>query len=208
MIDIANELKVVYREVRERREAGEAGSICVLLRRRYPVPVGDVWDALTIPARLERWFLPVSGELREGGTFAAEGNAEGTVLQCERPYLLRLTWGEASSVVELRLGSEDGDDTVLELEHTVPLSVAGSGAGALYTGPGWDVSLLGLDQYVRGVEVGDPGMWESSEDVQKFSQHTVSAWASAIENSGTATTEEIGAARQVSLARFAPDVTA
>ncbi|MEU3269875.1 SRPBCC family protein [Saccharomonospora sp. NPDC006951] len=207
MIDIANELKVVYREVRERQDAGEPGLVCVLLRRRYPVPVGDVWNALTEPARLERWFLPVSGDLREGGTFAAEGNADGTVLQCEQPYLLRLTWGEAG-VVELRLGSEDGDDTVLELEHTVPLSISGSGAGALYVGPGWDVTLLGLDQYVRGVEVGDPGTWESSEDVQKFSQHTVSAWASAIENSGTATAEEIGAAREVSLAQFAPDVTA
>ena len=60
-----------------------------------------------------------------------------------------------SSIVAVRL-TPDGDGTVLELEHSVPVAFAGSGAGAPYVGPGWDVAVLGLAMQLRG-EVG-PGL--------------------------------------------------
>ena len=57
--------------------------------------------------------------------------------------------------------------------------MAGSGAGALYVGPGWDGAFLALDLFLRG-EVA--------------------------ESSSTATSDEIAAATEVSLAQFAPDL--
>jgi uncharacterized protein YndB with AHSA1/START domain len=50
----------------------------VTITQVYAAPVEDVWDACTNPARIPRWFLPVSGELRLGGRYQLEGNAGGT----------------------------------------------------------------------------------------------------------------------------------
>ena len=57
----------------------------VLLGRRYNAPIEDVWDACTDPSRIGRWFLPVTGDLRSGGTYQLEGNAGGEILRCEPP---------------------------------------------------------------------------------------------------------------------------
>ncbi|PXY18987.1 SRPBCC family protein [Prauserella muralis] len=205
MIDIATQLKAVAREVKQRPDDTGGELVSVLLRRRYDARVDDVWEAITDPGRLRRWFAPVSGELKVGGQFEVENNASGEILACERPSLLRLTYGGEVSVVEVRLAADENDDTVLELEHTVPLEIAGSVAGALYVGPGWDIPFLGLENFLRGDAPDDLTAWENSEDVQKFSQHAVSAWATAAENAGGAP-DAIEAGRQAALAQFAPDL--
>lgn len=74
--------------------------------------------------------------LRAGGTFQTEGNAGGEIPRCEAPRLLRVTWGGETSVVELRLAPTGDIATTLELDHTVLIEMAGSGAGALFVGPG------------------------------------------------------------------------
>src|SRR5689334_14709983 len=66
--------------------------------RTYPAPAADVWDALTDPDRIARWFLPVSGDLRLGGRYQLEGNAGGTVETCDPPHSLALTWEFAGDV--------------------------------------------------------------------------------------------------------------
>jgi uncharacterized protein YndB with AHSA1/START domain len=203
MIDIPSQLAAIYREVGDRPiEGGDA--VGVLLRRSYPAEVEDVWSAVTDPERMKRWFLPVTGDLRVGGSFQLVGNASGEILTCEPPRLLRVTFGGPTSIVELRL-SPDGDETILELEHTVPKEIAQSGAGALYVGPGWDGALMGLDLYLRGEAPDDPVAAASSPETQEFSRGSVSAWAAAVESSGTATADEIAAASEFSLAQFAPD---
>jgi uncharacterized protein YndB with AHSA1/START domain len=201
MIDIESQLGAIHREVREI----DGESVAVLLRRTYSSPVQDVWEAVTDPERVVRWFLPLSGDLRPGGTFQLEGNAGGDILDCEPPTRLRVTFGGPTSLVELRL-SPDGDGTVFELEHTVPLEMAGSGAGALFVGPGWDGALMGLDLFVRGEAVGDPVAAAGSPEVQEFSVQSIQVWTSVVEDSGTATDEQIAAATEVSMATFAPDV--
>jgi len=153
---------------------------------------------------MKRWFLPVSGDLRAGGTFQLEGNASGDILSCEPPRLLRVTFGAPNSIVELRLTSA-GDETVLELEHTVPKAMAQSVAGALYVGPGWDGAFLGLDLYLRGEAPEDPVAAASSPEAQAFSKESVHAWTAAVEAAGTASEEEIAAATAASMAQFAPD---
>ncbi|MGW0592455.1 SRPBCC family protein [Streptosporangium sp. NPDC002607] len=204
MIDVIAQINAIHREVGSRStDSGE--SIGLLLRRGYDAPIQDVWEALTDPDRMKRWFLPVSGELRVGGTFQLEGNAGGRILHCEPPRLLRVTFGGETSVVELRL-SPDGEGTTLELEHTVPLEMAGSGAGALYVGPGWDGALMALDLFVAG-EVGhDPVAAANSPEGQEFSRQSVHAWTATVEASGTAGSAEIAAAVDASLAQFAPDI--
>jgi uncharacterized protein YndB with AHSA1/START domain len=157
MIDIASQLEAIHRQVERQLPAGGSGElVSVLLRRSYDAPIGDVWDALTQPDRIKRWFMPISGELRAGGSFQLEGNAGGDILTCEPPRLLRVSFGGPTSIVELRLTPDGDGDTVLELEHTVPIEMAKSGAGALYVGPGWDGALLGLGLFLRGEAVGDP----------------------------------------------------
>jgi uncharacterized protein YndB with AHSA1/START domain len=202
MIDIAGQLAAIYREVGE-RDGGEA--VGVLMRRSYDAAIEDVWDAVTDPERVRRWFLPLTGDLRAGGSFQLEGNASGEILSCEPPRLLRVTFGGPTSIVELRLSSS-GAETVLELEHTVPLEIARSAAGALYVGPGWDGALMGLDLYLRGEAPDDPVAAANSPEAQAFSKQSVAAWAAAVESSGGAGSDEIAAATEMSLAQFAPDV--
>ncbi len=205
MKDVLQELAATAREV-ARRGAGDDELIAVALRREYPAEVEDVWEAVTDPQRLARWLAPVSGDLREGGTFSVEGNADGEIRECLPPTALTLTWGGPVSIVRVRL-SRVGQGTVLELEHTVPAAFAGSGAGALYVGPGWDVALLGLALWLRGEFVEDPAAWEGSPEVQKVNTGSIEAWIATITTSGTATDDEIAAATTVARAQFTPNDT-
>ena len=208
MIDIASQLSAIHREVEAQSPADGSGErVSVLMRRNYGAPIGDVWDAVTQPDRIKRWFMPISGDLRPGGAFQLEGNAGGEILTCEPPRLLKVTFGGPASLVEVRLTAHGDDATVLELEHTVPIEMAQSGAGALYVGPGWDGALLGLGLFLRGEVAGDPVAAASSLEVQRFSERSVEAWAEVVKGSGTATAEQLAAATQVSLAQFAPDLT-
>ena len=86
MMDIANEVKAIHRAVARRRPTEFSDEeVAVLLRRSYPAEIADVWDALTNPDRIKRWFLPISGDLQVGGEFQTEGNAGGEILVCAPP---------------------------------------------------------------------------------------------------------------------------
>jgi len=204
VIDIVNQIDAIHRQVdKQTAESGEV--VSVLLRREYDAPADDVWDAMTDPARIKRWFMPVSGNLREGGDFQLEGNASGRILRCDPPRLLRATFGGETSIVELRLTPDGAGATTLELEHTVPIEMAGSGAGALYVGPGWDGAVMALGLFLEGIFTDDPVAAAGSPEAQAFSRQSVEAWTSAIEASGTASPDDIAAAVEASLAQFAPD---
>jgi uncharacterized protein YndB with AHSA1/START domain len=206
MIDIASQINAISRKVEVLPPADGLGErVSVLLRRGYDAPIGDVWDALTEPDRIKRWFMPISGDLRVGGSFQLEGNAGGEILACEPPRLFRVTFGGPTSLVEVRLTAQGESGALLELEHTVPIEMAQSGAGALYVGPGWDGALLGLDLFLRGEAIGDPVAAANSSEAVEFSRQSVQAWAEVVKESGTASAEELAAATEVSLAQFAPD---
>ncbi|GAA2840990.1 SRPBCC domain-containing protein [Crossiella cryophila] len=206
MIDIAQQLAAIHRAVGN-RTLEQSEMVAVTLRREYDAEIADVWEAITEPERVRRWFLPLSGDLREGGSFQLEGNAGGDILTCQAPRLLKVTFGGPVSLVTLTLteGAEP-ETTLLELDHTVPKEMAGSGAGALYVGPGWDGALLGLALYLAGQESADPVAAANSTEGQTFSLGSVRAWERTVRESGTATEEELAAAVEVSLAQFAPAV--
>ena len=204
IIDIAEQIGAISRQVEQ--QPGESGEIVtVTMERRYPAEVADVWQAMTDPERMHRWFLPITGDLRQGGNFQLEGNASGDILTCEPPRHLVVTFGAETSIVDVVL-SGDAEETLLKLTHSVPLELAGTTAGALYVGPGWDGALLGLALYLKGEVSDDPVAAANSPEAQDFNVKSIEEWVSAIEASGTSDADAIAAAQQVSLAQFAPDL--
>jgi uncharacterized protein YndB with AHSA1/START domain len=186
MIDIAREIQAVQREVRDGRIPAGAGR-SVVLRRDYDAPIEDVWDALTNPERIGRWFLPISGDYRVGGRYQFEGNAGGEILACEAPNRLKATWvlGEPASAadvseVEVRLSSIGDGATRLQLDHTavVPEDRWNEyGPGAV--GVGWEGGLLGLDLHLRGGSIDDPLAWQLSDEYREYATRSSQAWGDA-----------------------------
>jgi uncharacterized protein YndB with AHSA1/START domain len=198
MFDMLEEIAAIHRGV-ARDDSAEV--VIVTLSRRYDATADEVWAALTDPERIPRWFYPITGELKVGGSFQLEGNAGGEILRCDKPNRLEVTFGGPDSIVDLRL-SESTGGTTLEFTHSVPLAMAGSGAGALFVGPGWDGALMGLGIYLRGEAIGDPLEAANSPQVIEFNKESIDAWTAAIESSGTATADEIAALRQVAVAQY------
>jgi hypothetical protein len=88
----------------------------------------------------------------------------------------------------------------------VPIELAGSGAGALYVGPGWDGALLGIALYLAGEVIDDPVAAANSSEMQDFNLSSIKEWVATIEASLSADADAIAAAQQASLAQFAPDL--
>ena len=147
-MDFRNPLGTEFREVREVEHEGKPAR-AVEGSRVYSTDLDDLWDALTSPERIPRWFLPISGELELGGRYRLEGNAEGTITRCDRPEALDVTWefGGNVSWVSLRLAPENGGAR-LTLVHTMLQDEAGEAHWKTYgpgaTGVGWDLSFMGL----------------------------------------------------------------
>ena len=213
MKDLIGELKATTRETgRVETPAGEGHTVC--LRRTYPAAIDQVWDALTTAERINRWFLPVTGDLRLGGRYQFEGNAGGEVLACEPPSRLRISWvmGEPSpksfSEVEVRLATVEGG-TLFEMEHTAtvpPGMWEQFGPGAV--GIGWDGALLGLGLYLRpGGEAGlsdeDKETLLASDEMREFNTASSEAWGDAYRAAG-ASDEAVAAAVAASTAFYVP----
>ncbi|GAA1185285.1 SRPBCC family protein [Ornithinimicrobium humiphilum] len=190
MRDLMQELTAVRRTVADGEvPAGEAR--VVTLARTYAADPADVWDALTDPARIARWFLPVSGDLRLGGRYQFEGNAGGVVRECDEPRRLLVTWEmgpagpEDSSLVEVSL-TPDGDGTRLVLEHRaqVPAEMWDQfGPGAV--GVGWDGALLGLALHLAGDQMtGSPDEIASDPAVKEFNRESAQLWGAAHQAAG------------------------
>jgi uncharacterized protein YndB with AHSA1/START domain len=211
MIDIVREIESSQREVGESRMTDGATVRSVRFRRDFHAPIEDVWDALTNPERIGRWFLPISGDYRLGGRYQFEGNAGGEILVCEAPNRLKATWvyGEMSdgglSEVEIRLTRLDDDRTRFEFDHsaTVPEEQWGQfGPGAV--GVGWDGGLLGLSLHLRGGSVGDGVAWQLSDEGRAFLTRSSEAWGAAHRASG-ADEETVATGVRNTTAFYAPD---
>jgi uncharacterized protein YndB with AHSA1/START domain len=171
------------REVRSGTRDGAPTKIAVA-RRTYPTDQADLWDAVTNPERIPRWFLPVSGDLRESGRYQIEGNASGVVERCKEPESFAVTWefGGMLSWLEVTL-TPDGDGTRLELVHEAhvdPDMWRQFGPGAV--GVGWDLALLGLGMHIESGAPVDPEMANTfpvSPDGVAFVRTAAAGWADA-----------------------------
>ncbi len=140
----------------------------VRIEDRYPTDAGDLWNALTDPRRLARWYGEVDGDLRTAGRFrvhldGAGVDANGTVQVCDPPQRLRVVTRETEEsrlrgggapafdqTIEATLHAE-GEETVLVIEiRGLPLDKL-----AAY-GAGWQIHAENLASHVDGREPDDP----------------------------------------------------
>jgi uncharacterized protein YndB with AHSA1/START domain len=187
---------LVTREVRSGSRDGAATKITVA-RRIYRVGQADLWDAVTSPDRLPRWFLPVSGDLRVGGRYQTEGNAGGVIERCQPPESFAVTWefGGTRSWLAVTL-TPGGEHTVLELAHEAlvdPERWQQFGPGAV--GVGWDLALLGLGLHLASGAAVDPeeaAAFTATPDGADFIAGAAAGWGDAAAADG----EDPATARQ------------
>lgn len=212
MTDYIRELNAVDRVLgRATIPAGEARTL--VLRRTYDASIEDVWDALTSPERIGRWFLPVSGDLSLGGKYQLEGNAGGEILACEPPKLLKVTWVYGENVteadiseVEVRLTPAGPESTLFEMEHAavVPAEMWGQfGPGAV--GVGWDLAVLGLGLHLAGESISDAekATFHETPEGRESIAASSAAWGEANKAAG-ATEDEAAAQVAATTAFYAP----
>ncbi|MGW4943167.1 SRPBCC family protein [Actinoplanes sp. NPDC004185] len=191
MKDAKQQISAVRRQAGGRTlEAGEARVSTI--SQVYDTGQDDLWDAVTDPERITRWFLPVSGELREGGKYQFEGNAGGTISRCDKPHGFAATWEYNGDVswIEVRLVPEGDGRTRFELEHVAHVADEfweQFGPGAV--GMGWDAGLLGLAMHLA-----DPAAprdqaaieaWMVSDEGKLFYRLSSDSWAEAAVAGGT-----------------------
>ncbi len=193
-MDYTNAFGAEFREVQDRTHDGQAVRV-VVATRLYATDRDDLWNALTDAERLPRWFLPITGQLEVGGRYQLEGNAEGSVLQCDPPEALEVTWefGGHVSWVHVRLAQDEGG-TRLTLEHLVPKDEASEehwkqyGPGAV--GVGWDLSFLGLalhlDSGGQAIDQDRNNAWLASDAGKAFMRTSSNLWGEAHLKSGEA----------------------
>ncbi|MGW0734869.1 SRPBCC family protein [Streptomyces sp. NPDC002851] len=209
--DLVDQINAVHREVRDAKTPSGEGRT-VLIRRTYDTSVEDVWDAITTPERLARWFRPVSGDLRVGGRYQLEGQAGGEILRCEPPSLLRVSWifGEPKeddfSEVEVRLTADGDARTQLELQHVAkvdPEFWGTYGPGAV--GVGWDLGLTSLSLYLagRGIDPAEGEAWQASPEAVELTKLSSASWGRAYAAWGASEEEATTTARNT-LEFYAP----
>ena len=186
-IDVTRQIGAEVRDLSTRDD----GARVIVASRSYTTSVEDLWDALTNPERIPRWFAPVSGDLRLGGKYQIEGNAGGEVVECDPPRRFGLTWEMQGNVswVNVQLSDSADGGTLLRLEHIahVPEDFWNQfGPGAV--GVGWDQALFGLDQHFSTgaiVRPEDAMAWIASQEGRSFVRQSSDAWCAASIAAGT-----------------------
>lgn len=140
--------------------AGDGTEAVVTFDRSYATTPDDLWDAVTTPERLERWFAPVRGDLTPGGSFVIHFDDRDTpecrLETCDAPHSFTWTWPHeaAASHVAVEVTAE-GDGSRLRLVHSRLASDKAPEYGA-----GWQAYVRGLDAHLAGAEVpGDDAWW-------------------------------------------------
>lgn len=186
--DFQDHLSAVERSVSSlERDARPARA--VTLARGYPATAGDLWDAITNPGRIRRWFLPVSGRLEPGGRYQLEGHAGGLIAACEPPSRLEITWefGGDVSWVEVGLADSGAGRSRLALTHTSLLSEHWEEYGPGAFGVGWELTLLGVAIHLAQPDAPkvDEAAFAASADGRAFITGSSEAWGLAAAAAGT-----------------------
>jgi uncharacterized protein YndB with AHSA1/START domain len=185
MIDVQHQISAVRRSIGSRTlEAGEAR--VQTLAQVYDTNIDDLWDAVTNAERIPRWFMPVTGDLSQGGRYQLEGNAGGTITRCDKPNNFAATWEYDGNVswIEVRLSAEGEGRTRLELEHVAHVDEDfWNQFGPTATGLGWDSALLGLALHVTdpasAMDPASAAAWVASDEGKAFMRGGADAWAAA-----------------------------
>lgn len=135
---------------------GSTDAPALTLERVYRTDPADLWEAVTDPDRLARWFGEIVTVPRTPGDTLAvrlgagggpDDVAEGTLTACEAPALLACDWehGGTRSRVEVTLTPTHPGATLLRLHHTrlAPTHLLGHGGG-------WEAGLAVLAGQLAG----------------------------------------------------------
>lgn len=190
-IDVDHEISTTARTLGGRtHEAGELREVTI--SKVYDGTVEELWDAVTNPDRIPRWFLPISGDLRLGGSYQLEGNAGGEITACDPPHGFDATWvfqaegmpEPAVSWIEVRLAAEGAGRVRLTLTHVAEVDEtmwARFGPGAV--GIGWDQGLLGLSRHVATggavVDADEAMAWMAGAEGRRFTTLAAEGWFAA-----------------------------
>jgi uncharacterized protein YndB with AHSA1/START domain len=198
-LDIHRHLGAVERSVTDTEREGKPAR-AVALSRTYPTGIEDLWDAVSNRERLPRWFAPVTGTLEPGGRFQVQGNAGGTITECDPPRRFAATWeyGGDVSWIELRLDPVGEDTARLTLTHTAHPSEFWEKFGPGAVGVGWELGFLGLALHLDRPDAPrvDEAEFAASEDGTIFSRTSAHAWGEADIAGGAAPEQARGAARR------------
>ncbi|MFC0680927.1 SRPBCC family protein [Lysobacter korlensis] len=183
-LDAAGQLDKVERRLTVTEGGREAVPTVVTLRQEYGTDAADLWEAVTTADRLRRWFSPVSGDLRAGGRYQVEGNANGTIETCDAPHSFTATWefGGAVTRIAVRVEALGTDRSRLTLEHSgeTPREFWDQfGPGA--TGVGWDLGMLGLALHLEtGADrPAENTAWGESDQAKAFMAGSSRRWVEA-----------------------------
>ncbi|WP_127472719.1 SRPBCC family protein [Microbacterium sulfonylureivorans] len=138
---------------------GDGSAQAITLIRTFRAPVAEVWDAITAPERIARWYGTITGPTpsRPGDSFMVDlggGMLRRAVLEsCDAPQGLTYTWWSGDDdpgLVRIRL-DPDGAGTRLTVQHDRlrPHRM-------LQYGEGWEQNLVALAEVV-GAQVEDAG---------------------------------------------------
>jgi uncharacterized protein YndB with AHSA1/START domain len=191
-MDYSRALGTEHQAVQEVKHEGKPAR-AVECSRLYSTDINDLWDALTNAERIPQWFMPIRGDLRLGGRYHLEGNAEGTITRCDPPAALDVTWEYAggASWVTARLAPEK-EGARLILVHTQLRDEAGEAHWETYgpgaTGVGWDLAFLALGLHLEsGGEAIDNeanDAWLASDHGKAFVRACAECWGRAHAASG------------------------
>lgn len=186
--DLATHLGAMTREVRNLERDGKPAK-AVIASRVYATDPADLWDALTSPPRLKRWFAPVSGELELGGRFHVENNASGTITACEPNRRIEGTWEFAGAVSWIAITLlPDGDGTRLELQHIAHIDPHWDMFGPGAVGVGWDLGFMGLARHLAEPDAAvakeaEEG-WFATDEAKAFIRSCSDGWGEAAIRAG------------------------
>ncbi|WP_103504390.1 SRPBCC domain-containing protein [Streptomyces sp. SM14] len=198
-VDPDTEVRAVDRRLVERERDGATARVATI-SRSYDTSAEDLWDACTTADRIGRWFVPVTGELRLGGSYQLEGNADGTVTDCDPPRSFAATWeyGGDVSWITVSVSAEPDGRSRMTLEHTAHVDDerwAEYGPGA--TGVGWDLGLLALAGHLAGdPRPADPEALVATPEYRRFIAASSDAWARRSVEAGTPEREALAAGRR------------
>lgn len=183
-IDVDYQINAVKRTFGSRTiETGEAH--VATISQSYDTDPEDLWDAVTNIDRIPRWLMPISGDLRLGGSYQLKDHAGGTVLTCDPPKNFTATWEYGGNVSWIDVSvTDDGPDRArLVVEHIAHVDDETSrmfGPGAV--GMGWDSMLLGLAIHLSTGESIDPSFgeqWLGTADGRRFLTLSGEGWYAA-----------------------------
>ena len=172
----------------------------VTLSRSYPASLAELWQACTDSSRIERWFAPVSGDLKPDGHYQVEGNASGRITECEPQSHFHLTWefGGDVSWVEARFSDDGSGQSRVTLTHTSLLSEHWVTYGPGAVGVGWELASLGLAFHIADPSAPKPDEMEfvTSPNGRAFIAGSSRGWSEAATAAGEDADVALAAERQ------------